>query len=99
MSKYIISDEGRHYLDGILPTFTFPNRINSIRGAIKTVVVAENGDSSFANLKRLENIVREFLCRNGFGHDADYVFIIDEKGMELKECGSLAAFEEKENII
>jgi hypothetical protein len=33
------------------------------------------------------------LKKNGFGHLVDHVFIIDKKGIDLKNAGSLAAYE------
>jgi len=94
MSKYEIDEETRHYVDAILHTFTFPNRVNNIRGQIERVVESENGDASDANIIRIYFLVQGFLSKYGFGHAEDYIYVIDKKGMDLKECGSLSAFEE-----
>ena len=95
ISMYDITEETRHYIDAILHTFYFPNKVNNISGQIETVVKSENGDTSRENISRLYFAVIKFLSKNGFGHEEDYVYIIDKKGNDLKECGSLAAFEEK----
>jgi len=95
MPEYEITEETRHYLDAILHTFTYPQKINYIRGAILNVVKYENGDASDVNINRLERLVRQFLSKYGFGHEEDYVYIIDKKGMDLKDCGSLSDFEDK----
>ena len=93
MNKYDLPDEIRHYLDAILHSFVYPNRINNIRGEIESVVKSEHGDCSEKNILRLYFAVTSFLSMHGFGHDEDYVYIIDKKGMDLKACGSLAVFE------
>jgi hypothetical protein len=95
ISRYDITEETRHYVDAILHTFYFPNKINDIRGEIEAVVREEKGDASKENIYRLYFLVKNFLSKNGFGHEEDYVYIIDKKGNDLKECGSLLAFEEK----
>jgi hypothetical protein len=95
MERYLISDEGRHYLDAILPTFIY-DRIADIRGSIKDVVLSENGDTSLDNTERLYFMIKSFLEKNKFGYSVDYVFIIDQKGIDLKNSGSLKAFEEQE---
>jgi hypothetical protein len=95
MVNYPISNEVRHFVNGILHTFTYPNRVNDIQGAIKDVLKSEGGDTSMKNTGRLYFVVIDFLSKHGFGHEVDYVYIIDEKGMALKECGSLEAFERK----
>jgi hypothetical protein len=97
MSKYEITDEVRHYVDAILHTFTFPQKVNNIRDAITEVVRYENGDVSDKNITRLYLLVETFLWKYGFGHGEDYVFIIDKKGMDLKDNGSLSNFEKTEN--
>jgi len=97
MAKYEITDEARHYVDAILHTFTFPQRVNDIRGEIKNVVKNENRDISDENLTRLYLLVKNFLWKYEFGHGEDYVFIIDKKGMDLKDSGSLSNFEKTES--
>ncbi|RFZ82099.1 hypothetical protein DYU05_15860 [Mucilaginibacter terrenus] len=97
MSKYDITEEISHYVDAILHTFSFPNRVNDIWGQIEKVVRSEGGDTSKENLQRLTSSVKKFLSENEFGHDEDYIYIIDKKGKNLKECGSLSAFEKKFN--
>ena len=93
MSKYMISEECRHYLDAILPTF-YSDRLADIRGSIKKVIMAEKGDYSESNVSRLHSLLMSFLETNGFGHSVDYVFLIDKKGEDLKITGSLKAYEE-----
>ena len=94
MHHYEITDETRHYVDSILHTFSFPNKANDIQGAIAKVVESENGDISAKNIIRLQLLVKGFLSKYEFGHDEDYVYIIDKNGNDLKESGSLSAFEE-----
>jgi hypothetical protein len=97
MAKYEITDEARHYVDAILYTFTFPQKVNNIRGAIAEIVRYENGDISDENITRLYLLVKNFLWKYEFGHGEDYVFIIDKKGMDLKDSGSLSNFEKTLN--
>lgn len=96
MIRYKISDECRYYLDAILPAFHY-NRITDIRRAIKDVFVSEGGDSSNSNINGLYFEIIRFLQANEFGHEIDYVFIIDAKGNDLKHSGSLKNYEEKIN--
>jgi hypothetical protein len=44
---------------------------------------------------RLYFLVVDFLSKYEFVHEEDYVYIINKKGMDLKECGSFSAFERK----
>lgn len=92
MHHYIITEECRHYLDAILPTFKY-DRIADIRGSIEKVVIAEKGDKSQNEIYKLTLEIQRFLEINGFGHSADYVFIIDKKGIDLKDAGSLSNYE------
>lgn len=92
MNKYIISEENRHYLDAILNTFIY-DRISDIRGAIEKIVISEKSEKSKRDIFMLKLEVERFLESNAFGHSADYVFIIDKKGIDLKDAGSLAAYE------
>jgi len=96
MISYQISGECRHYLDAILPAFYY-NKIIDIRGAIKEILISEGGDASDSNLNRLWIEIKRFLRTNEFGHEVDYVFIIDTKGEDLKNNGSLKIYEEKIN--
>jgi len=96
MISYQISDECRYYLDAILPTFHY-NKITDIRGALENVLISENGDFSKDNMLRLYFDIIRFLSFNEFGHEIDYVFIIDAKGNDLKDSGSLKNYEEKIN--
>jgi len=93
MPRYEITEEVRHYVDAILHTFTFPQRVNNIKSAINEVVKYENGDTSDKNINRLYFLVINFLSKYDFGHEEDYVYIIDKKGMDLKDSSSLANFE------
>ncbi|HEY2580582.1 MAG TPA: hypothetical protein VGI43_02170 [Mucilaginibacter sp.] len=95
MSKYIITDECRHYLDAILPTFKY-DRLAAIRASVEKVIVAEEGNDSKDNVWRIGSAIQSFLEHNNFGHSVDYVFIIDKKGEDLKNSGSLKAYEERE---
>ncbi len=97
MSKYIISEQDRYYLDAILHTFCFPNKINDIRGQIESVVRLQKYDLSDDDIYRVSVSIKSFLSKYGFGHPEDHVFIIDYKGLMLKDSGSLAVFEESEN--
>jgi hypothetical protein len=92
MSLYIISNENRYYLDAIINTFYF-DRIADIRGAIEKVVQSEKGNKSKNDIFILKLEIERFLENNDFGHSMDHVFIIDKKGIDLKNAGSLAAFE------
>jgi hypothetical protein len=93
MSKYEISYEARYYLDAILPTFRL-DRIAAIRHSMGNIYLRRIG-SPKVDVEELSMSIKIFLEQHGFGHSADYVFIIDKKGMDLKNCGSLAAYEEK----
>jgi len=95
MNKFLISEEVRHFVDAILHSFCYPRRINDIRGEIKRVLKKEKGDASETNLMRIYFLVIHFLTEQKFGHGEDYVYLIDKKGMDLKEAGSLKAFEER----
>lgn len=92
MHHYTITEECRHYLDAILPTFKY-DRIADIRGSIEKVVCAEKGDKSKNEIYKLNLEIQRFLEINGFGHSVDYVFIIDKKGIDLKDAGSLNNYE------
>jgi hypothetical protein len=96
MNSYIISEECRHYLDAILPTFKF-DRIADIRGSVEKVIVAENVNKSQKDIYLLSLKIQGFLEKNKFGHSVDYVFIIDKKGIDLKDAGSLSNYEKKSN--
>ena len=37
--------------------------------------------------------IETFLTKYGFGHAVDYVFIIDKKGIDLQNAGSLDNYE------
>jgi len=89
---YIISEENRRYLDAILHTFLY-DRLADIHGSIEKVVIAEKTSKSKSDIYQLKLEIQRFLEINGFGHSVDYVFIIDKKGIDLKNAGSLAAYE------
>lgn len=97
MAGYVISEECRHLLDAILPTFNY-DRIADIRGAIEKTIITEKGDASKDKVYDLYLSIKDFLERYQFGHSVDYVFIIDKKGDDLKNSGSLRIYEEKEGL-
>ena len=97
MAGYVISDECRHLLDSILPTFNC-DRLADIRGAIEKTIITEKGDASTGRVYGLYLSITGFLERYQFGHSVDYVFMIDKKGEDLKNSGSLKAYEEKESL-
>lgn len=92
MNIYTISEECRYYLDAILPTFKF-DRIANIRGSIEKVIIAEKANKSKNDIYLLSLKIEDFLEKNKFGHSADYIFIIDKKGIDLKNAGSLNNYE------
>ena len=97
MAGYVISEECRHLLDAILPTFNY-DRLADIRGAIEKTIITEKGDASAGRVYSLYLSIIAFLERYQFGHSVDYVFMIDKKGEDLKNSGSLRAYEEKEGL-
>ncbi|MDB4901609.1 MAG: hypothetical protein JWQ63_890 [Mucilaginibacter sp.] len=92
MNKYIISEENRHYLDAILNTFIY-DRINDIRGSVEQVSIVKKANKSKDDIYLLSLEIKDFLEKNKFGHSVDYVFIIDKKGIDLKNAGSLSNYE------
>jgi hypothetical protein len=97
MGKYVISTDVRYYLDAILNTFIY-DKINHIQGAIEKIVSAENSNMSKKEIYLLTLHIQDFLEKNKFGHYSDYVFIIDQKGIDLKNAGSLSAYEDLNSI-
>jgi hypothetical protein len=89
---YIISDDNRRYLDAMLHTFLY-DRIVDIRGSVEKIASSENDSKSFSETLKIRSEIENFLAKNGFGHLQDHVFIIDKKGIDLKNTGSLAAYE------
>jgi hypothetical protein len=89
---YIISEQNRRYLDAILHTFLY-DRIVDIRGSVEKIAISEKDNKSFSETLKIRSEIERFLEKNGFGHLQDYVFIIDKKGIDLKNAGSLAAYE------
>jgi len=69
------------------------DRIADIRGSVEKIIIAERGNKSKNDIYKLSLNIKDFLERNKFGHSEDYEFIIDKKGIDLKNAGSLSNYE------
>src|SRR5579872_157104 len=88
--SYIIDDEVRRMLDGILPYFEL-NEVINVSKCIRRSVA----DDALKNIpvNTYSDNIKNFLVRYGFAKNLSGGAVIKAKGIALKNAGSLAVFE------
>ena len=95
-SRYKISSENREYLDKILPKFQFDKLIN-IPTVIQQILNVDSPTNYQIDRHSISKEIGDFLYRHDFLSTPFPDSVVNRKGMDLADCGSLQSYEENEN--
>jgi len=95
-SKYLISQEDKHLLNGILKDFRLNECIN-VGHCLRMFYQSEVRNCNDFDEECICRI-NEFITRYEFG-DGEIDIVINRKGIDLKDCGSVEEYEKQQKII